>query len=142
MLCYSCLSLVSSLKSPLSHSWRLVLELTPLLFAPLHSPCEYVCVCVVMGAWVRRRWCCLLFLRVPLAELSSLPGTGYTAQLQGNHSAGNLRFHLSPIHSGTYLEQLSGCACHEPQEERRKRLGLVGSREVGINRLHICVYSN
>ena len=51
-----------------------------------------------------------------LAELSSLPGTGNTAQLQGNHSAGNLRFHLSPIQSGTYLEQLSGCACHEPYE--------------------------
>lgn len=51
----------------------------------------------------------------PLAELSSLAGTGYTAQLQGNHPAGDLRFHLSPIHSSTYLEQLSGCAGHKPR---------------------------
>lgn len=65
----------------------------------------------------------------PLAELSSLPGTGYTAQLQGNHSAGNLRFHLSPIHSGTYLEQLSGCACHEPQE--RGEAGFKGVKRGG-----------
>lgn len=40
-----------------------------------------------------------------LAELSSLACTGYTSQLRGNHSVGNIRFHLSPIQSGTYLEQ-------------------------------------
>lgn len=71
----------------------------------------------------------------PLAELSSLPGSGYTEQLQGNHSAGNLRFHLSPIHSGTYLEQLDDCACQEPKG--RGEAGFRGSREVSINRTHV-----
>lgn len=54
-----------------------------------------------------------LSLGATLTELSSLPGTGNTAQLQGNHTAGNLRFHLSPIHSSTFLEQLSGSAYQE-----------------------------
>lgn len=66
----------------------------------------------------------------PLAELSSLPGTGYTPQLQGNHSAGKLRFHLSAIHSGTYLEQLICCACHEPQD-RSKALSVRGGGHEG-----------
>lgn len=60
VLCYSSLSLVSSLKSLLSHSSRPVLELTPLLFAPLHR--LWVCL---RGEGVRRRWCCLLCLWVP-----------------------------------------------------------------------------
>lgn len=77
----------------------------------------------------------------PLAGLSSLAGTGNTAQLQGNHSAGNLRFHLSPIHSGTYLERRGGrCACHEP--EGRARLFFLdegGQVGAGLNRSHVRV---
>lgn len=89
-----------------------------------------MCVCVCVWG---REWdgdgAVFYVSGCPLAELSSLPGTGYTAQLQGNHSAGNLRFHLSPIHSGTYLEQLSGCACHEPQE--RGEAGFRGVKRGG-----------
>lgn len=92
-----------------------------LLLGPLHIVQRDVCVCVceeMVLAVVCVSGC-------PLAELSSLPGTGYTPQLQGNHSAGKLRFHLSAIHSGTYLEQLICCACHEPQE-RSKALSVRG----------------
>lgn len=42
---YSGLSLVSSLKSLPSHSWRLLSELRPSLFAPLHGAQMCLCVC-------------------------------------------------------------------------------------------------
>lgn len=59
---------------------------------------------------------------------SLAPGTLHSCR--GNHSAGNLRFHLSPIHSGTYLEQR--CSCHEP--EGRARLVFRRGGEQGVKR--------
>ncbi|TNN80503.1 hypothetical protein EYF80_009242 [Liparis tanakae] len=35
--------------------------------------------------------------------------------------------HLNGVHSGTYLEQLSGCACQEPRE-REEAAGLGSTR--------------
>lgn len=86
----------------------------------LHSVQMCVRVCVEVRVRVEEMALSSCASGRPLAELSSLAGTGNTAQLQGNHSAGNLRFHLSPIHSGTYLERRGGrCACHEPEGRAR-----------------------
>lgn len=121
--------LASSLKSLLSHSCRLLLELRPVLFVPLHSVQMCVRVCVEVRVRVEEMALSSCASGRPLAELSSLASTGNTAQLQGNHSAGNLRFHLSPIHSGTYLERRGGrCACHEPEGRARLVFWTGGSR--------------
>lgn len=83
----------------------------------LGPACKYIC------ASVEREWgqdgALSHISGCTLAELSSLACTGYTSQLRGNHSVGNIRFHLSPIQSGTYLEQLGGCACHKPKNRAK-----------------------
>lgn len=112
--------LASSFKSLLSHSCRLLSEPRHWPFVPLHSVQMCARVCVEVRVRVEEMALSSCASGRPLAELSSLAGTGNTAQLRGNHSAGNLRFHLSPIHSGTYLERRGGrCACHEPEGRAR-----------------------
>lgn len=132
----SSLSLVSSPKSPLSHSQRLLLELTPFLFAPLHS--LPMCLCACKGESMKEEMA-LSSISLGAPSLSChhslAPGTQYSCRgttLWGTFVSICLQFTVAPIQS-------SSAAVHATSQKGGERLVLGGSTE-GNNREHVFMF--
>lgn len=109
------LSLVSSLKSPLSHSQRLLLELTFVLFAPW--PGMQMCLCICEGESEAKMVLSPISLGAPSLSChhSLAPGTRHSCggtTLWGTFVSICLQFKVAPIQS-------SGCACHKPKSRAK-----------------------
>lgn len=128
---YSSLSLVSSLKSLLSHSQGLLLELTPFLFAPLHS--VQMCLCVCKGESETEMVLSSISLGAPLLSChhSLAPSTQHSCRgttQWGTFVSICLQFTVAPIQS-------SSAAVHATSQRGGERLVLGGQERASIEHM-------